>query len=117
MNEKLITTDDLHAIFNSTYEKDKILEAICTHFKCTKEQLKTYNSSKWYYRSYSVFLLSYFGINTREISTEFGVSQVTVLGEIKSMKRNFFVIKETIDLFLFVLTELRKTQTHGRQEN
>jgi hypothetical protein len=107
-----ITPADLHAIFNGLYDKDKILSAIAKHFKSSVDEIKTYTSIKWYYRSYSVFLLHYFGVTFRDIVKEFHISQPTASAEIRAISRHFFLNKDTTDLFLFVLAELRNTQRH-----
>jgi hypothetical protein len=110
-----ITIDDLDKIVSCQYTLTDIIDAIAKFYNINSYSLISDSSKKFAFRPNVIFILRYFGISYDEISKVLQVNNRQIAACYKPLIHTFFKEKETIDLFLFVLSELRKTQTHERK--
>lgn len=111
MNEPTITIQDLDNILVGKYHIAVILDLAAKHFEISTHELIKNKSRKFAYRSDLIFLLRYLGVPQATVSEVMMVCNKDVYSNYHFAKQTFFKEPKTIDLFLFVLTELRKIHT------
>lgn len=113
MTEQLITIEDLDNIVCGKYSTSAIIDGIAKYYNLKPYDI-IHGGIKHSFKSSVIFLLRYFGIKYCEIDKIMPYkSQSTITQLSNNAKKTFFKEKETIDLFLFVLTELRQTNQNS----